>query len=84
MNTNLDTFSITDLRHKTNIVLRNAKNKGVSYLFRHSKAEAALVDIAYLNALQKAYEDYLDTLEFDQTVTQKRISLKEHIKKTHK
>ena len=81
MDTNLDTYSVTDLRHKTNVVLKSTKRKGVTYLFRHSKAEAALVDIAYLRALQQAYEDYVDTLEFDQTFTMKRIPLKKHIQK---
>ncbi|MCL5797487.1 MAG: hypothetical protein M1366_01675 [Patescibacteria group bacterium] len=75
MNTNLDTYSITELRHKTRKLLEKASEKGYVYLLRNSKTEAALVDIEYLNALRSAYEDYTDTLEFDLTVKQKRVPL---------
>ncbi|MBM3282979.1 type II toxin-antitoxin system Phd/YefM family antitoxin [Candidatus Gottesmanbacteria bacterium] len=78
MNTNMDTFSVTDLRHKTKEVLKNAANHKVVYLLRHAKTEAALVDIAYLQALQEAYEDYLDILEYDATIGLKRIPLTQH------
>lgn len=71
----MDTSTITDLRHRTNKVLQKAEEKGYVYLVRRSKVEAAVVDIKYLNALQEAYEDYLDTLEFDNTVNLKRIPL---------
>lgn len=80
MNTLNDTFSVTDLRHKTNEVLKNASKRGIVYLLRHSKKEAALVDINYLKALQEAHEDYLDVLEFDKTIGMKRISLTQHKK----
>ncbi|OGF98648.1 hypothetical protein A2153_04115 [Candidatus Gottesmanbacteria bacterium RBG_16_38_7b] len=82
MNTLNDTFSVTDLRHKTSEVLDKVAEKGIVYLVRRSKTEAALVDMEYLAALQQAYEDYLDTLEFDQTVSLKRIPLSKH-KKAH-
>lgn len=81
MNTNIDTFSITDLRHKTSEILRQVASKGFVYLVRHSKTEAAVVDAQYLNALKEAYEDYLDILEYDQTIDLKRISLIQHKKK---
>lgn len=76
----MSTFSITDLRHNTLKVLKTARDKGVTYLLRHSKAEAALVDINYLAALQEAYEDYLDTLEFDATINLKRIPFENHLR----
>lgn len=76
MDTSIVTFSVTDLRHKTKKVLKEAGERGYVFLLRHSKAEAALVDINYLAALQEAYEDYLDTLEFDKTIGLKRIPLK--------
>ncbi len=79
MNTLNVTFSVTDLRHKTNDVLKQAKDNGVVYLLRRSKPLAAVVDIEYLRGLQDAYEDYLDTLEFDKTIGLKRIPLKAHI-----
>ena len=75
MYTSMNTSTITDLRHKTNKVLQKAEEKGYVYLVRRSKVEAAVVDVKYLNALQEAYEDYLDTLEFDNTVKLKRIPL---------
>ena len=78
MNTFNDTYSVTDLRHKTSKILSDVAAKGLVYLVRHSKAEAALVNIDYLTALQQAYEDYLDTMEFDRTVTLKRIPLSQH------
>lgn len=81
MNTNNDTFSITDLRHKTSEVLKQVASKGFVYLVRHSRPEAALVDLEYLNALKSAYEDYLDTIEFDKTINLRRIPLEVHKKK---
>lgn len=81
MNTNIDTFSVTDLRHKTSQILDTLAEKGVVYLIRHAKPEAALVDIKYLTALQDAYEDYIDTIEFDKTIHLKRIALSEHKKR---
>lgn len=80
MNTLDDTFSVTDLRHKTSKILDRVADKGIVYLVRHSKTEAALVDMEYLVALQQAYENYIDTLEFDETVTLKRIPLSKHKK----
>lgn len=82
MNTNIVTFSVTDLRHKTAQVLKKVTSHGPVYLLRRSKLEAALVDPNYLATLEEAYEDYLDTLEFDQTIGLKRIPLLRH-KKTH-
>lgn len=75
MNTTIATSTITDLRHKTNKVLLQAEEKGYVYLLRRSKLTAAVVDIKYLTALQEAYEDYLDTLEFDKTIKLKRTPL---------
>lgn len=78
MDTSIDTFSVTELRHKTNQVLKEVDIKGVVYLVKRSKPTAAMVDIAYLRVLQDTYEDYLDTLEFDKTVTLKRVPLEKH------
>ena len=84
MDTNINTFSVTDLRHKTNRVLKEAAEKGIVYLVRHSKTEAALVDLDYFNALREVYEDYLDTVEFDKTIKLKRISLDKRKKTSRK
>lgn len=54
MDTSIATFSVTDLRHKTNKVLEEVKEKGCVYLIRRSKLEAAIVDIEYFKALQQA------------------------------
>lgn len=75
MNTLISTSTITDLRHKTNKVLLQAEENGFVYLLRRSKPAAAVVDIKYLEALQEAHEDYLDTLEFDETIKMKRVPL---------
>jgi len=80
MNTLISTFSVTDLRHRTNKVLQEANRKGYAYLLRRSKIEGAIVDLGYLTALQEAYEDYLDTLEFDATINLPRISLERYKK----
>ena len=76
-----NTFSVTDLRHKTLEVLREVKNSGYVHLVSRSKTEAAIVDIDYLNALQEAYEDQMDIKEYDETIGLKRIPLEVHLKK---
>ena len=81
MNTSNVTYSITDLRHKTLKVLKDALDLGYVNLVQRSKTKAALVDIEYLRALQEAYENYLDTLEFDKTINLKRIPLEVHKKR---
>lgn len=75
MNTSMITSTITDLRHRTNKVIAKADENGYLYLLRRSKPAVAVVNIKYLSALQEAYEDYLDTLEFDKTVGLKRTLL---------
>lgn len=80
MYTNIGTFSVTDLRHQTSNVLKMANEQGFVILLRNSKPEAAVVDIKYLDALREAYEDQLDTIEFDRTINLKRIPLDQHIK----
>lgn len=81
MYTTNNTFSVTDLRHKTTEVLREVKNLGYVHLISRSKTEAAIVDIDYLNALQEAYEDQLDIKEYDETIGLKRIPFDEYLKK---
>ena len=79
-----NTFSVTDLRQKTTKVLKEVKDTGFAYLLNRSKTQAALVDIDYLTALQEAYEDQVDTAEFDKTIKLKRISLQAYKKKYSK
>lgn len=82
MDTSKSTYSITDLRHKTSKVLRDALEEGYVNIVHRSKTKAALVDIEYLKALQAAYEDYLDALEFDKAIKEKgKISFSEYKKK---
>ena len=81
MNTLDNTFSVTDLRHKTNKILDKVGEVGLAFLVRRSKTEAAIIDIEYLRALQEAYEDYMDTLDFDENIKQKRVALNQHKKK---
>lgn len=76
------TYSITDLRHKTLKVLKHALELGYVSLVHRSKTKAAIVDIEYLKALHEAYEDYMDTLEFDKAIKEKgEISFWEYKKK---
>ena len=75
MYTQTNTFSVTELRQKTSKILKDIVEKGVVYVLHRSKVKAAVVDPVYLQALQEAHEDYLDTLEFDQTVKLPRIPL---------
>lgn len=80
MYTNFDTYSVTDLRQQITNILAGLSAKGFVYLVRNSKPEAAIVDLQYLQLLQKTHEDYLDALEFDKTVGLKRIPLAKHKK----
>lgn len=77
----MNTFTVTDLRHRTSAVLKEAASHGFAYLFRRSRLQAAVVDPLYLRALQEAYEDYLDIIEFDKTIGLKRIPLETHKKR---
>lgn len=84
MNTLNDTFSVIDLRHQTNKVIKTALNNKIIYLIKRSKPTVAVVDLDYLKALQEAYEEYLDILKFNQTIKLKKISLEEHQKQYKK
>lgn len=61
----MNTFSITDLRHKTSTVLAAAQQFGYVSLVKNSQQNTYIVDAKYFQALQEAYEDYLDILEYD-------------------
>lgn len=78
MDTQNSTFSVTDLRHKTSEVMQKAQDEGVVFVVQHSRIKAALVDPEYLSALQKSHEDYLDILEYDQTIGLPRITVETH------
>lgn len=84
MDTNIGTFSVTDLRHNTSKILEAAQRDHIVYVVSHSKPKAAIISAEYLRALQQAHEDYLDTLEYDETVNQKRISLDQYKKRRQK
>jgi len=84
MNTLSVTYSMTDLRQKTSQVLKDALELGYVNLVHRSKTKAAIVDIEYLKALQEAYEDYLDTIEFDETLKLKKIPFDVHKKQFKK
>jgi PHD/YefM family antitoxin component YafN of YafNO toxin-antitoxin module len=57
------------------MLLKQVSEKGYVYVLRRSRPEIALITVEYLRALQEAYGDYLDTLEFDKTVGLKRVPL---------
>lgn len=75
------TYSITDLRQKTLDVVNAAQSQGYVHIVHNSKAKVAVVDSQYLAALQEAYEDYLDTLEFDRTKDLPTVSLDAYLEK---
>lgn len=64
----MNTFSVTDLRHKTNDVLAAAKQLGYVSVVKNSQTNTYIVDSKYFLALQEAYEDYLDSIEYDKGV----------------
>lgn len=79
MSTN--TYSITDLRQKTLDVVNAAQTAGYVQIVHNSKPTVAVVDTKYLEALQEAYEDYLDILEIERTKNEPTVSLDEYLAK---
>lgn len=63
-----DTYSITELRHKTSEVLAAAKKSGYVSVLKNSKRDAYIVDPNYFLMLREAYEDYLDEREYDKAI----------------
>lgn len=76
-----NSFSITDLRQRTLDVINAAKATGYVQIIHNSKANVAVVDTAYLTALQEAYEDQMDVLEFDKRKNEPAITLEEYLRK---
>lgn len=60
-----DTYSVTDLRQKTALVLADAKENGYVAVVKNSKKDAYIVSAEYFLAMQEAYDDYLDNIEFE-------------------
>ncbi len=81
MHTNLNTYSVTDLRQKTSKILNEVSNYGSVNIMQNSKPKAVVISPQYLFALQEAYEDYLDILEFDETINLKRTPFKKVFEK---
>lgn len=61
----MNTYSVTDLRQKTNSVLASAKQLGYVSVVKNSQHDVYVVDAKYFQAMQDMQEDYLDNLEFD-------------------
>lgn len=76
-----NSFSITDLRQRTLDVINAAKASGYVQIIHNSKANVAVVDAAYLTALQEAYEDQIDILEFDRHKDEPTVALDEYLRK---
>ena len=72
--------TVTELRRKSASILKSLADEKLLILIQNSKPKGALVDLEYLKMLQKAYEDYLDTLAFDQTVSEPTITWEKHKK----
>ncbi len=80
----MNIFSITDLRQKTTKVIESALANNYVHIIQNSRSKVALVSGEYLKVLQDAYEDSLDTQEFDRAVNEPRISLEKHLKEYNK
>ena len=75
----LNTISISELKqHPARALNDVVVSQKPKIIVQRSTPKAVIMDIDYFNALQEAYEDYLDTLEFDKTISLKRVSLKHH------
>jgi PHD/YefM family antitoxin component YafN of YafNO toxin-antitoxin module len=74
--------TVTELRRKSASILKTLADEKLLLLIQNSKPRGALVDLEYLKMLQEAYEDYLDTLAFDQAVDQPTISWEKHKEKS--
>ncbi|MBU1200777.1 type II toxin-antitoxin system Phd/YefM family antitoxin [Patescibacteria group bacterium] len=84
MYTNLNTYSVTDLRQKTSKILNEAEDNGFVNIVQNSKPKVVVVSPQYLFALQEAYEDYLDNIEFDETINLKRTPFKKVLEEIQK
>jgi len=80
----MNTYSVTDLRHKTNDVIAAAQTKDYVHIIQNSKTPVAVVDSQYLAALQEAYEDSLDIQEVKRVKDEPTITLEEHLRKYEK
>ena len=79
--TNMNTYSVTELRQKTSAVIKAALEKGYVHIIQNSKAKVAVVDSDYLTAMQEAYEDYLDHQIIKDRRDEPAITLEEYLKK---
>ena len=73
-----NTTTVTELRRKSASILKTLADEKLLLLIQNSRPRGALVDLEYLKMLQEAYEDYLDILAFDQTISQPTVSWKKH------
>jgi PHD/YefM family antitoxin component YafN of YafNO toxin-antitoxin module len=62
------TTTITELRRESAKILKNLPKEKLMLLIQNSKPKGALIDLDYLKMLQEAYEDYMDTIAYDEAV----------------
>ena len=72
------TVTITDLRRRSAQLLKDLPEEKLFLLMQNSQAKGAVVDLDYLKMLQQAYEDYLDMLTYDQTISESRVPWEEY------
>ena len=77
----MNTYSVTELRQKTSTVIKAALDKGYVHIIQNSKAKVAVVDSAYLTAMQEAYEDQMDIKELKRRRNEPTITLEEYLEK---
>ena len=69
---------ITQARGKLGDLAKQAENGHYIILTKGGLPKAVLLNYAYHQALEESYQDYLDVLEYDQTIGLKRIPLSTH------
>ena len=63
----INTVSITDLKQNTSKVIKQVQDDGRSVvILQRSKAAAVLVDPAYFDSLEEAFEDRIDLLAIEE------------------
>jgi len=64
--------TITDMREKSLELLELVQNKGLAYIFYRSQPKAVVLSLEEFSRLQELVEDYLDELEVEKLVRERR------------
>lgn len=64
--------TVTDMRTKTQNVLKSVSEQGIAYIFDRSKPKAVIIDIDSFAHLQNIIEDYYDLIDAQQLAQEPR------------